>query len=422
MARGINEAAHFEDLSEMSAKILHVIPYLSPLKGGEVSVCCNIAKGLIKIGHSVDILTTDRDLDSTMVEDLQRRGIHVHIVHCRIDVAALLVSPEIKDWTSRNLANYDLIHLHGFRTYQNIVVFKEARRLDKPYVLQPHGSTPRVMARRTLKLAYDIAYGYRILRHAARVIAVSEEEAKFDVKMGVSLDKISVVYNAVDPTFFSDLPIQGGFKSAHGIENSKMILFLGRLHVSKGIDFLVKAFSRLSKDMDQVVLVIAGQGETYKARLVELSKRLGIEGKVIFLGPVDQKEKKSAMVDCDLFAHTVRYMGGVGLAPLEATMCGAPIVITRECGETASKGGFGYIVPFGDCESLKDTMEFILRNPDEAKALARKGRCYIAENLSSECVVKKTAILYDQALKELQEGSTQTDSIGVRSSENRGRS
>src|SRR3972149_3967362 len=313
-------------------KILQVIPYLTPKRGGDVNVCYNLSKQLVGRGHKITIITTDFEFDSEYAKILEGYGIKIIPFHCVANIKLLLISFSMNKWLESNLKNFDIIHMHNFRSYQNIIVYKCAKKYKIPYVLQPHGTTPRIIEKKILKWFFDIAFGYNILNNAVKIIAVSKQEAEYDHQMGINNEKISVIYNGMDTDSFKDLPKYGFFRKKYGI-NGKMILYLGRIHKSKGIDFLIEAFARLAKDNKDMILVIAGSDDGCKEKLEKLIKNFDLVERVIFTGFVDKNDKMSAYVDADLFIHTVLYMGGVGLTPLESILCGTPVIITEECGE-----------------------------------------------------------------------------------------
>src|SRR5437870_5577056 len=72
--------------------------------------------------------------------------------------------------------NFDIIHLHSFRTYQNVVAWQEARHFGTPYVFSAHGSIPRIVRKRLTKSLFDVIAGRRFLHDASRLIAVSRAE------------------------------------------------------------------------------------------------------------------------------------------------------------------------------------------------------------------------------------------------------
>lgn len=378
-------------------KILQVIPYFTPKRGGDVNVVYNISKELINKGHDVTILTTDFEFDEDYANSLE--GIDVIPFKCLANVGLMLFSPRMKKWLKEEIKNFDIIHLHDFRSYQNNIVYKYSKKYSIPYVLQPHATTPRILQKKKLKWIYDRFFGYAIMRDASEVIAVSDEESKYDSEMGANDRKLSVVYNGMNIEKFNDLPKYGEFKSKYGI-NGKVILYLGRIHKSKGIDFAIKAFSELAKEVDNVVFVIAGGDNAYKSELEKLIGELNLSNKVKFTGYINEGDKLSAYVDADLFVHTVFYMGGVGIAPFESILCNTPVIVTGGCGELIKEIKCGYLVKYGDVNELKEKMKYVFDHPDEAKQLVENGKNYICENLAWDDVVGKIEELYSKIVRE----------------------
>ena len=128
----------------------------------------------------------------------------------------------------KQLKDFDVIHLHCFRSFQNIVIQHYARKYGIPYILDAHGSVPRTTrSGRNLKWAlkwlYDVIYGYRILRRAGRVIAETEKGYGEYLAMGVTRDKISVITPPFDIEEFAELPPPGLFRSKHDIKDKHII-------------------------------------------------------------------------------------------------------------------------------------------------------------------------------------------------------
>ena len=374
-------------------KILQVISYFTPKRGGDINVCYNLSKQLVKQNHEVTIITTDFEFDEEYAKTLKEVGVKVIPFHCIANIKLFLISPSMRKWLRDNIKNFDVVHLHDFRSYQNSVVYKYTKKYGIPYVLQAHGSTPRMIKKKRLKWLFDVAFGYKILKDADRVIAVSKEEAEYDKQMGANDGKVSVIYNGMDIESFKTLPIYGKFKKEFGI-NGKMILYLGRINKSKGIDFVIKAFSKLVGEVNNIILVIAGSDDGYKPELEKLIQKLDLNDKIKFTGFVDEKDKISAYVDADVFVHTVRYMGGVGLTPLEAILSGTPVIVTDECGEVIKEMNAGYLVEYEDVNALKEKMKSVIENPGEGKEMVERGKRYIRENFMWDEVVRKVEEIY----------------------------
>jgi glycosyltransferase involved in cell wall biosynthesis len=112
---------------------------------------------------------------------------------------------------------------------------------------------------------------------------------------------------------------------------------------------------------------------------------------------MDEKDKISAYVDADIFMHTVRYMGGVGLAPLEAILCDTPVIVTEECGEVVKEVNCGYIVIYGAINDLKEKIKYALENPEEGEEMVGRGKKYINDTLTWDNVVEKVLKIYSEA-------------------------
>ena len=362
-------------------KILQIIPFFTPSRGGSVIVQYYISKELCKRGHEVTIITTDFEFDKEYAKTLEKIGVKVIPFHCIVNIKLFLISLGMGKWLKKEIRNFDVIHMHDFRSYQNVIVHHYAKKYNISYILQPHGSTPRVIEKKRLKWLFDVFFGYKILKDASKVIAVSKEEAEYDRQMGANNKKISVIYNGMDIEYFKNLPEYGAFKKKYGI-NKKIILYLGRIHKSKGIDFVIKSFSKLVEEANDVILVIAGSDDGYKAELEKLIEKLNLIGKVKFTGFLDEEDKISAYTDADLFVHTVQYMGGVGLTPLESILCDTPVIVTEECGEVIKEANAGYWVKYGDVNDLREKMKSILENPEEGEKMVKRGKKYITENLT----------------------------------------
>ena len=102
--------------------ILNVLPYFNPKRGGDVNVCTNFSKELIKRGHEVTILTTDFELDIDYLNQVKDYGIDIVCIKCLFNLGLFIYSPDIKYWLNSNIQKFDIIHLHTFRAYQNHIV------------------------------------------------------------------------------------------------------------------------------------------------------------------------------------------------------------------------------------------------------------------------------------------------------------
>ena len=91
-----------------------------------------------------------------------------------------------------------------------------------------------------------------------------------------------------------------------------------------------------------------------------------------------------------------------GLAPFEGLLCGAPAVVSDDCGcgQIISEAQAGLLVKFGDVESLRQKMRILLNDPVASRSMVRRGRMYIKDNLSFSAVAEKHLKMYEEILRD----------------------
>lgn len=377
-------------------KILQVIQFFGPKHGGSFAVAYELTKHLAKIGHEVTVITTDFEIDLTVAKSL--KGVEVIPFHCQLNIGGLLVSPSMNRYLEENIAKFDIIHMHNFRTYQNIFVHKYLK-YNVPYILQAHGSVSRIIEKKNLKYIYDVFYGNKLLKDASNIIAVSDVEIDQYLQMNVPLKKIIVIPNGIDVDSFSRLPGKGNFRKKYNINEKHIILFLGRIHEIKGIDFLINAYAKLVKEKNDVILVLAGPDDGYLKNVKSLIEELDLNDYVKFVGFINEVEKLSAYVDADILVYPSIFEI-FGLVPFEAIMCGTPVIVTDDCGcgELIKESKSGYLVEYGDVDALKEKMRIILENPQKGTEFVGNGKKFIYEKLSWINVVKKVEENYENCI------------------------
>lgn len=383
-------------------KLLHVFDLISPWRGGgTVTIIRNVSRALAGRGHEVTVYTSDFQLEQEHLDSLPYAK--VHPFHCMSSAGNFYYTPAMKKTVKEHLSEFDIIHLHCFRSYQNTVIHRYAKEYGIPYVLDAHGSVPRTSSsgrsmKWLLKWAYDIFYGNGIIRDASKVIAETEDGFKEYTAMGVKEKDIHLITPPFDISEFSNLPQRGLFREKYGVKAKHIVLFLGRLHWIKGIDFLVESFAEMGKTRDDAVLVIAGPDDGHRAVLEKLIEKLDIADKVIFTGFIGGENKLSAMVDADVVVQTSIYEQGTGV-PFEAVLCGTPIIVSRDTVASRNVKNIdgGYLVKYGNKEEMAGLLEYVLDNPAETKLKTKRAAEYVRENLSLE----KAAEKYEQLYKEV---------------------
>ena len=376
-------------------KILQVIPYFAFERGGDVNVCYNLSKELCKRGHEVSILTTTFDYNPEDTDSIE--NLTMIPIEYMFNLALFIYSPKMKEWLDKHISEYDIIHLHELRSYQNNIVIKYAKKYNIPYVLQPHASTPKHIDKRFIKEAYDIAYGNRIMKNASCTIAVSKEEAYYDRLMNANW--VEVVYNGMNLDEFKELPPKGSFKEKYNI-NSPYFLYLGRIDKLKGINHVIESFARL-ENYDEYKLVIIGKINDYKKELDGIITKYNLEKRVIFTGFIEEEDKTMAYQDASVFINPVKYMGGVSITVFESILSGTPVIVTKESGELIEEIDGGIIVEYGNIDEICDAIVTLTEDKQLAENKVKSARDYITQNLSWNEVCDKILNIYDRSIGEV---------------------
>jgi len=391
-------------------KILQIIPYffLSWSDGAPVELIYELSRSLVHQGHDVTIYTTDvfnkNKLNHKNKNIVNIDGIQVYEFRS-ISKYPFCISPGMIRALSQTIQTFDVIHLQEYRTFQNIITHHYAKKYCIPYIVQAHGSLPTWMGRKNLNRMYDVIFGFRILKDASRVIALTSTEARQYAMMGIDSNKIEIVPNGIDFSEFEELPKKGAFRKRYSIKrDEKIILYLGRLDKTKGINLLVKAFADLYKDLNNIRLVLIGRdygAETYLKNLISVSK---IDDKVIFTGFVSKNEKMEAFVDSEVFVTPSFY--GFPHTFLETMACGTPLITTDKGDELNwIHNKVGYVVKY-DKDQLRDAMFKILSDNAMRKRFGEECRMLVKEKFDWPVIVKQFEQVYKNAIDETHDDYT----------------
>ena len=392
--------------------ILHIVPYFYPAwaYGGTPRVVFELCRELVKKGHNVTVYTTDVfdkdkrveqsdvEIDGLALSEVE--GIKIkyfkNISNSLAFNQKVFISPAISKALKKNLKQFDMVHLHEFRTLQNAAAYKYLTKYKIPYIPSAHGSVLRLMGKEFLKMLFDKSIGFKILKSAKRVIAVSNIEVEQYIKMGVERDRISLIPNGINISEFENADkVKGNFRRAYKLSDKKILLFIGRLNAIKGIDFLLNTFAILTKDIKDTILVIAGPDDGYKNEIERRINLLNINDKVLLIDGLYGEDKISAMKDADMFIYPSRHEI-FGIAPLEALMCGTPVIVTDNCGcaDFLREANGGIVVKYQDISGLLDSIQNILDKKEEAKKLASNGMELVQRQFNWNEITKDMIKLY----------------------------
>ncbi len=369
-------------------RILHVVPFLGSMFGGTTTVVHKMSSQLARRGHDVTVATTDYHWDGGA-----DAGYEILPFHTRANLGLMIYTPEMGRWLSKNVQDFDLVHMHTYRSHQNIMARRAAVSFDVPYVLQAHGGVLPSFQKRALKELFDRAYGGRIIADASRAVAVSAMESQQYIEMGVSPGNIELIPNGIDMEEHRNLPPGSCFRERHDIPNDEMLLlFLGRIDRIKGLDMLVDAFDRIAHERRGCRLVLAGPDFGYRATIERRVRDLGLRGRVLFTGELRGQEKLEAMAAADVCVVPSRF-DIFSMTALEAMACGVPLIVTDRCGIAEMVRDVAMVVGY-DHELMADAMVRMLDDEDLRRKFGMAGRKRAQETFDWPAIIGRMEDMY----------------------------
>lgn len=284
--------------------------------------------------------------------------------------------------------NPDVFHVNGCWTPGCAITQKWAQKLGYRVVLTPHGMLePWIMARHywTRKVPALLLYQKAAVKNADWLHATAESEKENLLKLGYN-SKIEVIANGIEVE---------NIEMKKCWERKKEILFLSRVHVKKGIEFLLEAVAALKDSMKEYKVRIAGEGDIgYIQTLKDKSISLGIDDIVDFCGGVYGVRKWELFRNADLFVLPT-YSENFGIVVAEALACGTPVITTKGTPwEELDTYNCGWWTEIGTKPITEALNKFLKLSVSELEMMGKNGRKLVEEKYSSSKMAKDMTYLY----------------------------
>lgn len=293
-----------------------------------------------------------------------------------------------------NDINYDILHFHGGFTPHIMLINKFK---DKPILLSPHGALDQTALKKSKIKKTIVKYLFmkKAYQNAHCIHALTNKEAEDIKSYGIYNVPIAIIPNGIDMEEILDLNQELKIRLLSLANDRKIILSLSRLHISKGIDILIEAFTKVYEENNDIVLYIVGSGnEEYELELKNKIKDLKQENNIFLLGEMINDDKNTLYDISDIFVLP-SLNEGFGLTVLEAYRQNVPVITTTATPfEFISKINCGwYVKPTVDgiYLALKDASS--LSNL-ELKAKGSIGYEWIKNNYSLSAIIQMYEELY----------------------------
>jgi glycosyltransferase involved in cell wall biosynthesis len=355
-------------------KILHVVPTYIPAwkHGGPIRSVHGLCKALAARGHQVTVFTTDMDTEGAVPVGQAVALDGVGIWYFPVGSPRRFYrSPQMAAALRQRITEFDVVHLHSIFLWPTSAAAREAGQAGVPYLVAPRGMLVGDLLRRRGRWRKALWLRFverRTLARAAGLHVTADLEAEEARKLGLPLPRIFVVPNGIDPEAAPDVEALAPAVRVL-LAGCPFLLYLGRLSWKKGLDRLIPALARVPG----TVLAVAGNDEEgIRPKLETLAREAGVDGRVIFLGPVDGADKAALLHRCAALVLP-SYSENFGNAVLEAMAAGRPVAVTPEVGLAGvvreERAG---IVAEGDPATFGDALRALLADP-ERQEMGRRG-------------------------------------------------
>lgn len=288
--------------------------------------------------------------------------------------------------------NPDIVHINCCWIPQCAFIQKWTQKLKYKVVLTPHGMLePWIIKRHywTKKKPALLLYQKQAIKNADCLHATANSEKKNLLKLGYN-NKIEIIPNGIEVEKIV-------FKTSW--KKQKEILFLSRIHVKKGINFLIEAIANLKKELQDYKINIAGEGdEAYINELKQLTIKLDIANLIHFTGGVYGDQKWELFRRTDLFILPT-YSENFGIVVAEALACGTPVITTQGTPwQELESYHCGWWTEIGTEATTKALKEFLQCTEGQLEQMGRNGRKLIEEKYSSQKMAHDMVNLYRKIL------------------------
>ncbi len=343
-----------------AVKVLFVTPFFHPVKGGVESHVWEVAKGLVKKGHEVEVWTSDSLREGKIAKKEEYLG-KICVRRFRTLFRLGKFSPVFPGvLRAIRKSDADVVHVHVYRHPTNMLAFWT----KKPTVLTPHWPDyPRGLRNGMINAwipVFDKTIGKFLLRRFDKVCIVAGPEKEWLIrKFGVASKKIVLTPNGIPKEYLQKIAQKEARRRLKRDVNERIVLSVGRLHASKGFHRIVE----VAGVFPDVKFMILGPDGGEREKLEALCVKQGITN-VFFRGEVSEQEKRLWYAAADVFVHPSEYEA-FGITVLEAMAHSLPVIVSNRGGLPWVVQGAGLI--FEDQNDLQSKLRMLLANASVRK-------------------------------------------------------
>lgn len=363
--------------------VLHYIPSIDQSSGGTSTYMQVLGKELGKLAE-VHIITHSSEnplpIDNCKIHYVS--GYNPLKGSFKIEVNKLL-----------DALKPDLVHVNCCWMPACSLVQKMAQKRNVKVVLTPHGMLePWIIKRHywTRKLPALLLYQKAAIQNADCLQATAESEKQNLLKLGYN-SNIKIVKLGIDAE---------GIALKTSWKKTKQLLFLSRVHVKKGINYLIEAADILCDELQGYKILVAGEGDAdYIATLKQQIIDKGLQEIIQLVGGVYGDKKWELFQKSDFFVLPT-HSENFGLAIAEALASGTPVITTVGTPwNDLNTSNAGAWIEVGTQPLVETLKRFLSLSDEELEVMGKNGRKLIETKYSAMVMAGEMMEIYQSIKK-----------------------
>lgn len=379
-------------------------------RGGIGTQTWNKAAALVRLGHSVTVVSRAKDQQRTVSASTDGR-----LAVCRVPVAGGIAGETYEEaiyWVRYAAAikeelerlfdkqQFDVVNFPEWGAEGYAYLLNQSRRPQVPAVVHLHGPLSMFAERigwpALDSMLYHLGTAMEDLciSRADRLMASSAHIAEY-IAQRHHLDRsaIDVVHTGIDCDVFRPPAQRGG--------NRPTVLYVGNIARNKGITFLFEAVLTLRRRYPNILLrIVGGGGDDLLSEFRHRARHDGAEQNFEFCGFVPRAELPAYYGDADVFASPAEYELGVANVYVEAMACGCPVIAGTAGGaaEAVTDSETGILIPPGDVDRLVEAIDQIVGDANTRERMSLASRRRAEEYFALDRYIARVLACYERAI------------------------
>ncbi|MER3446606.1 MAG: hypothetical protein C4291_07060 [Candidatus Dadabacteria bacterium] len=370
-------------------KVLMLSYEFPPLGGGGAKVVYGLSSELVKLGHSVDLVTMGFQ---GLPDYEQVNGINVHRIQCIRARESVCSTHEMFSYVLSAVPvalrlirreHYHINHTH-FIFPDGLVSYILKKLTGIPYIITAHGSDVPGYNPNRFRLGHRLfsVPWSKVTQGTEQIICPSETLRSLVLKHSPDTN-VAVIPNGIDINKFQI-----------NWNKKRRILLVSRMFERKGIQYFLRALDGLDIEHD---INIVGDGPYLRA-LQQMAINLKV--KVRFCGWLENtsRELKELFETSSIFVFTSE-SENFPIVLLEAMTAGMAIITTKDTGCAEVVGDAGLLINSRDHVAIREALNRLISNPELCRELGQAARSRVEKNFTWSVIAKRYIDIYSKFME-----------------------